>query len=122
MENLHAVLHFNIKNFALNYAQDFRTTLKESLIKELRARSGLHSRKVELSRVKYFHAFVSTLNYVSPIGANGDKRRRSWDVGGLDRELSTSLATNYEKRRNQLKTKPPASRDYVFLFAIFLKS
>ena len=49
------------KIFALNYAQDFRTTSKESLIKELRARSGLHSRKVELSRVKYFHDFVSTL-------------------------------------------------------------
>ena len=60
------------KIFALNYAQDFRTTSKESLIKELRARSGLHSRKVELSRVKYFHAFVSTLNYVSPIAANSD--------------------------------------------------
>ena len=72
VENLHAVLHFNTKNFALNYAQDFRTTLKESLIKELRARSGLHSRKVELSLVKYFHAFVSTLNYVSPIAANSD--------------------------------------------------
>ena len=33
---------------------------------------GLHSRKVELSRVKYFHDFVSTLNYVSTIGAKSD--------------------------------------------------
>ena len=68
--------------------------------KELRIRSGLHSRKVELSHVKYFHAFVSILNYVSPIGANNDKRRWSWDRGGLDRELSTCLTTNYKKRIN----------------------
>ena len=40
--------------------------------KELRVGSGIHSRKVELSSVKYFHAFVSTLNLVSPIGANSD--------------------------------------------------
>ena len=68
--------------------------------KELRIRRGLHSQKVELSHVKYFHAFVSTLNYVSPIGANNDKRRWSWDRGGLDRELSTCLTTNYKKRIN----------------------
>ena len=37
---------------------------------ELRIRSGLHSRKVELSHVKYFHAFVSSPNYISPIGAS----------------------------------------------------
>ena len=58
------------KNFCFELRP--RLTSKESLIKELRARSGLHSRKVELSRVKYFHAFVSTLNYVSPIAANSD--------------------------------------------------
>ena len=57
----------------LNYAQDFGTTMKESL-KEPRVPSGLHSRKVELSRVKCFHALVSTLNYVSPNNANSDKR------------------------------------------------
>ena len=28
-----------------------------------------------VSHFKYFHAFVSTLNYVSPIGASNDKRR-----------------------------------------------
>ena len=28
-----------------------------------------------VSHFKYFHAFVSTINYVSPIGANNDKRR-----------------------------------------------
>ena len=33
VENLHAVSHFNTKHFmsALNYAQDFGTTVKESL-------------------------------------------------------------------------------------------
>ena len=43
-----------------------------SRFKELRVGSGLHSRNIELFSVKYFHAFVSTLNYVSPIGANSD--------------------------------------------------
>ena len=71
-------------------------------LKELRILSGLHSRKVELSRiyVKYFHAFVSTLNYVSPIDANNDKRRWSWDGAGLERELSTCLTTSYKKLIN----------------------
>ena len=71
-------------------------------LKELRIRSGQHSRKVELSRiyVKYFHAFVSTLNYVSPIDANNDKRRWSWDGGGLDRELLSCLTTSYKQRIN----------------------
>ena len=73
-------------------------------LNELRIRSGLHSRKVKLSHVKYFHAFFSTLNYVSPIGANNDKRRWSWDGGGLDRELSTCLPTNYKKRINSRKS------------------
>ena len=69
--NLHAPSYFNTKTFtALNCAQDFGT-----LVKRLRIRNGLHLRKVELSRVKYFHAFVSTVNYVSPISANNDKRR-----------------------------------------------
>ena len=58
----------------MNYAQDFGNWVKNPL-KELRIRGGLHSWKVKLSHVKYFHAFVSTLNYVSPIGANNDKRR-----------------------------------------------
>ena len=33
VENLHAVSHFNTKHFmsAMNYAQDFGTTVKESL-------------------------------------------------------------------------------------------
>ena len=77
-------------------------------LKELRIRSGLHSRKVELSRiyVKYFHAFVSTLNYVCPIGANKDKRRWSWDGVGLDRELLTcQLTTNYKKLINSRQSR-----------------
>ena len=49
---------------ALNYAQDFGTTVKESL-KELGIRSGLHSQKVELSLVKYFRAFISSVNCLS---------------------------------------------------------
>ena len=56
---------------ALNYAQDFGTTVKESL-KRTTSSKKAHEIKVELSRVKYFHAFVSTLHYLSPIGANSD--------------------------------------------------
>ena len=57
---------------ALNYAQDFGTTMKESLQKNYEF-EGLHSRKIELSLVKYFHASVNTFNYVSPIDANSTK-------------------------------------------------
>ena len=48
---------------------------------ELRIRSGLHSRKVELSHVKYFHAFVSSPNYVSPIGANNMTKEDEVGIG-----------------------------------------
>ena len=59
---------------ALNYAQDFGTTVKKLLKRTASSKRAkfTHEIKVELSRVKYFHAFVSTLNYVSPIGANSD--------------------------------------------------
>ena len=58
---------------ALNYAQDFGTTVKESLKTEnYEFEVAYTHRKVELSHVKYFHAFVSTLNYVSSIGAKSD--------------------------------------------------
>ena len=105
MENLHAVSHIiQHKTFsALNYAQDFGNRVMESL-KRTTNSNGLHSRKVELFHVKYFHAFVSTLNYVSTISENNDKRRWSWDGGGLDRELSTCLPTNYKKRINSRKS------------------
>ena len=56
---------------ALNYAQDFGTTVKESL-KWTRKNSKwatLTKSRIQ-TRVKYFHAFVSSLNYVSPIVAN----------------------------------------------------
>ena len=46
VENLQAVFYFNTKTFsALNYAQGF-----EAMVKELQIRSGLQSRKDELSR------------------------------------------------------------------------
>ena len=101
VENLHAVSHvIQHKTFsALNYAQDFGNRVMESL-KRTTNLNGLHSRKVELFHVKYFHAFVSTLNYVSTIGANNDKRRWRWDGGGLVTELSTCLPTNYMKGIN----------------------
>ena len=47
---------------ALNCTQDFGNSVKESLKKN----ANSNSRKVELSHVKYFDAFVSTLNMSLP--------------------------------------------------------
>ena len=103
VENLHAVCHV-IRHKTLVLWTTPKTLEIEwrNRLKELRIRSGLHSRKVELycPMSNTFMPFVSTLNYVSPIGANSDKRRWNWDGGGLDRELSTCLSTNYKKRIN----------------------
>ena len=66
---------------------------------ELRIRSGLHSRKVELSHVKYIMPLLALPTIcLSHRCKQYDKRRWSWDWGGLDRELSTCLTTNYKKR------------------------
>ena len=71
-EKLHAVLLTSTQNILLWTTPRTFEPQERNRLKELRVRSGLHSRKVELSPLKYFHAFVSTLNYVSPIGANSD--------------------------------------------------
>ena len=76
VENLHAISHFKTKHLVLwNTPKTLEPQWKNRLKELGRIRSGLRSQKVGLSRVKYFHAFVSSLNYVSPIGANSDKRR-----------------------------------------------
>ena len=63
VENLHAVSHFNTKHLVFcTTPKSFRTTVKESLKRTTSSKWA----------VKYFHALVSTVNYVSPIGANGD--------------------------------------------------
>ena len=51
----------------LNYAQDFGTTVKESLKRTTSTKwvTLTKSRIAPAVYVKYFHAFVSTLNYVS---------------------------------------------------------
>ena len=66
MENLHQVSYYNTKTFsALNYAQDFGTIVNWLY----RCEEGYTHEKSNCPVSKYFHAFVSTLNYVSPIGA-----------------------------------------------------
>ena len=103
VENLHAVSHFiQHKTFsALSYAQDFGNRVKESLKRATNLKWATFTKSWNiLSMSNTFMPFVSTLNYVSPIGANSDKRRWNWDGGGLDRELSTCLSTNYKKRIN----------------------
>ena len=72
VENLHAVSHFNKPHLLFWTTPKTLEPQLRNRLKELRVRSGLHSWKVELARVKYFHFFVSTLNYVSPIGVNSN--------------------------------------------------
>ena len=56
---------------ALNYAQDFGTTVKESLKWTRKSSKWATLTKSRIQTcVKYFHTFVSSLNYVSPIVAN----------------------------------------------------
>ena len=79
-ETLQPVSHFNTKHLELWTTPKTLEPQWRNRLKELRIRSRLNSlTHSPLSGVKYFHAFVSTLNYVSPIGANSDKRRWSCD-------------------------------------------
>ena len=56
MENLHQVSHFNTKHLGLLTTPKTLEPQWRNRLKELRIRSGLHLRKVELSRVKYLKA------------------------------------------------------------------
>ena len=120
MENLHAVSHFNTKYLVLWTTPKTLEPPWRNRLKERRIRSGLHSRIVKFSRVKYFHTFVSCLNYVPPIGANTDKRRWSCHEG-LDRtfDLCCQRTIRSESTRDKAGSLPPASRDYFMLFVIF---
>ena len=66
VENLHAAPHFNTKHLVLcTTPKNFRTTVKESLKRTVRVRSGLHSRKVELSGVSNTFMPLSALSTMS---------------------------------------------------------
>ena len=54
---------------ALNYAQDFGTTVEQSLKRTTSSKWATHEKS---NCPVSCHAFVSTLNYVSPIGENDD--------------------------------------------------
>ena len=85
MENLHVVSHFNTKHSfsALYYAQDFGTTVKESLKRTTNSRwtSFTKSRIPPCLKILSWLCQHSQL-YVSPICTNSDKRRevvmRDW--------------------------------------------
>ena len=97
MENLHAASHFTQhKTFsALNYAQDFGNRVKESL----KRTSNL--KWATLTNCPMSNTFMPLIALSTmSLPLVHDKRRWSWDGGGLDRELSTSLTTNYKKRIN----------------------
>ena len=87
-----------------------------------RCEEGYTHEKSNCPVSKYFHAFVSTLNYVSPIGA----------VTKEDEVVMRDRIDNFrpvwqqtirsESTQDNAETLPPASRDYVILFVIFLKT
>ena len=60
-----AISHFNTKHLVLWTTPKTLESQWKSLLKELGIRSGLHSQTIELSRIKYFHGFVSSLNCLS---------------------------------------------------------
>ena len=97
VENLHAASHFTQhKTFsALNYAQDFGNRVKESL------KRTTNLKWATLTNCPMSNTFMPLIALSTmSLPLVHDKRRWSWDGGGLDRELSTSLTTNYKKRIN----------------------
>ena len=73
VENQHAVSHFDTKHLVLcTSPKSFRTTVKESLKRTTSSKWATLTKSRIVRHVKYFHAFVSTLIYVSPISANDD--------------------------------------------------
>ena len=73
VENLHSVSHFDTKHLVLcTTPKSFRTTVKKCLKRTTSSKWATLTKSQIVRRVKYFHAFVSTLNYVSPISANDD--------------------------------------------------
>ena len=68
---------------------------RKNRLKELWIRSGLYSQKVELSRVKYFYAFVSNSHLCLSHPCKQWQKKMN-----LDRKISTCLTTNYKKRIN----------------------
>ena len=106
---------------ALNCTQDFGNRVKQSL----KRNTNSNSRKVELSHVKYFDAFVSTLNMSLP---SVQTKTKEDEIGMVvDQKenfrpqcLTTSLRS--ESSQDKSGSLPTASWDYVMLFAIFLKS
>ena len=97
VENLHVASHFTQhKTFsALNYAQDFGNRVKESL------KRTTNLKWATLTNCPMSNTFMPLIALSTmSLPLVHDKRRWSWDGGGLDRELSTSLTTNYKKRIN----------------------
>ena len=117
---------FNTKHLVL------WTTLKtleiewRNRLKDLWIRSGLHSRKVQLSHVKYLHAFLSNLNFSMSLPSVQTTTKED-EVGmGMDWIENFPPVCQQTVRSESTQDKaislPPASQDYVMLFVIFLKS
>ena len=117
VENPHAVSHFNTKHLVLWTTPKTLEPQWGNRLKELRIRSGLHSRKVELSRVKYLYAFVVTLNCLFH---RCKHEVVMWDwIENFPPFWQRTIRS--ESSQDKAGSLPPASLDYVMLFAIFSK-
>ena len=81
-------------------------------------------KKSRIVPCQYYHASVSTLNYVSPISANSDKRR--WSCDELrdwiyNFRLVWQRTIRSESTQDKAGSLPPASRDYVTICYLFKK-
>ena len=117
VENPHAVFHFNTKRLLLWTTPKTLEPQWGNRLKELRIQSGLHSRKVELSRVKYFYAFVITLNCLFH-RCKHEVVMRDW-IENFPPFWQRTIRS--ESSQDKAGSLPPASWDYVMLFAIFSK-
>ena len=125
MENLHVVSHFNTKHSisALYYAQDFGTTVKESLKRTTNSRWTSFSKSRVAPCLKILSCLCQHSQlYVSPICANSDKWREvvmSYWIENFQPVWQQTIEAIQLKIKRVYTT---ASRDYVMLFAIFLKN
>ena len=119
VENLEAISHFKTKHLVLWTSPKTLKTQRKNRLKEVGIRSGLTLTKVELSCVKCFHASVSSLSCLSHRCKQWQEKMGDW-IGNF--WLVWKRTIRSESTQDKAGSLPPASRDYVMLFVIFLKS
>ena len=118
VENLHAISHFNTKHLVLWTTPKPLEPQWKNRVKELGIRSGLHcSQKVELSHVKYFRAFISSVNCLPYRWKQWQEKMRDW-IGNF---WPVWQRTRSESTQDKARSLPPASRDCHATCYIFKK-